>query len=148
MQISVDVKSRIDAAKALLPEAMTLALAAIGEDMEGFAKDDCPVDTGLLRNSITYALSGQKPKIEAYKADRPDKSGTVRTGAYSTTAPQSDSETAIEILLGSNVEYAAAVETRPASHEVGKMHFLRDAIANHIPEYKKKMEQVISAKLS
>ena len=28
-------------------------LAAIGQEAEGFAKEQCPVDTGRLRNSIT-----------------------------------------------------------------------------------------------
>lgn len=30
-----------------------LALGAMGEIVEGYAKDDCPVDTGRLRNSLT-----------------------------------------------------------------------------------------------
>lgn len=32
-----------------------LGLEAIGEAAEGYAKDDCPVDTGRLRNSIAHA---------------------------------------------------------------------------------------------
>ena len=31
------------------------ALWAIGATAEGYAKDNCPVDTGRLRNSITHA---------------------------------------------------------------------------------------------
>ena len=30
-----------------------LGLTAIGQEAEGYAKDDCPVDTGRLRNSIS-----------------------------------------------------------------------------------------------
>jgi phage gpG-like protein len=37
---------------AALKEKMPLALAAIGQEAEGYAKDECPVDTGRLRNSI------------------------------------------------------------------------------------------------
>lgn len=34
-----------------------LALEVLGNTAEGYAKEDCPVDTGRLRNSISY-----KPK--------------------------------------------------------------------------------------
>lgn len=37
---------------AALKEKMALALASIGQEAEGYAKDECPVDTGRLRNSI------------------------------------------------------------------------------------------------
>ena len=33
-----------------------LGLEAIGMTAEGYAKDDCPVDTGRLRNSITHEV--------------------------------------------------------------------------------------------
>lgn len=35
---------------------LSLALEAIGQTAEGYAKEDCPVDTGRLRNSISYAV--------------------------------------------------------------------------------------------
>lgn len=35
-----------------------LALKAMGEIVEGYAKEDCPVDTGRLRNSITHESTG------------------------------------------------------------------------------------------
>lgn len=34
------------------------ALEAIGRAAEGYAKANCPVDTGRLRNSIAYAVEG------------------------------------------------------------------------------------------
>lgn len=34
------------------------ALDLIGERAEGYAKDDCPVDTGTLRNSISKKVVG------------------------------------------------------------------------------------------
>ena len=39
-------------------EQVALALEAIGQEAEGYAKDDCPVDTGRLRNSISHAVEG------------------------------------------------------------------------------------------
>lgn len=39
-----------------LPEQLEQALTAIGLTAETYAKQDCPVDTGRLRNSITHAV--------------------------------------------------------------------------------------------
>ena len=39
-----------------LPEQIEQALTAIGLTAESYAKADCPVDTGRLRNSITNAV--------------------------------------------------------------------------------------------
>lgn len=36
-----------------------LALSLIGHKAEGYAKDDCPVDTGRLRNSISNKVDGK-----------------------------------------------------------------------------------------
>lgn len=44
-----------------LPEQIEQALTAIGLTAETYAKKDCPVDTGRLRNSITHAVdSGEQ----------------------------------------------------------------------------------------
>lgn len=37
---------------------LSLALKLIGQKAEGYAKDDCPVDTGRLRNSISNKVDG------------------------------------------------------------------------------------------
>ena len=39
-----------------LPEQLEQALTAIGLTAESYAKQECPVDTGRLRNSITHAV--------------------------------------------------------------------------------------------
>lgn len=41
-----------------LPDAIEVALEAIGLTAEGYAKDECPVDTGRLQNSITHEVEG------------------------------------------------------------------------------------------
>lgn len=38
---------------------VTQGLLAIGSEAEGYAKDECPVDTGRLRNSITNKVEGK-----------------------------------------------------------------------------------------
>ena len=39
-----------------LPEQIEAALTAIGMVAETYAKEECPVDTGRLRNSITHEV--------------------------------------------------------------------------------------------
>ena len=56
----------INHANEVLKEMQTdkfLALAAIGEKAEENAKNQCPVDTGRLRNSISYDIEGDSVYI-------------------------------------------------------------------------------------
>lgn len=46
------------------------ALEICGLTAENYAKKLCTVDTGLLRNSITHALSGEPAAISTYSADK------------------------------------------------------------------------------
>lgn len=125
----------------IVGENINTALKQIGEAIEGYAKEDCPVDTGLLRNSITYAVSGQSVAQSTYHASRGSTgasagdigAGTVNIGRYGKSAVGSADEAAVYV--GTNVEYGPAVEFRDATHNVGKAHFLRDAGQNHISEY-------------
>lgn len=83
-----------------------------GEHIEGEAKkaieaDPIRVDTGLLRNSITYAVGGQPTHIKTYSADKPrTEGGETESGSYSGNAPDSGKDTRYEVYIGSNVEYA------------------------------------------
>ena len=97
------------------------------------------VDTGLMRNSIAYAVSGQQPSLGAYgnsgkqqrtyKADKPDKDGVVRKGAYTGHAPKSEGGHKA-VYIGSNVEYFAYQELGfrlPSGAHVAGMHALKNA---------------------
>lgn len=47
-------------------------------------------------------------------------------------------------VIGTNVEYAIIVETNDkASHEVGKAHYMRDAVANHTDLYNSIAAQIL-----
>lgn len=46
-----------------LPEQLEQALAAIGLTAESYAKQECPVDTGRLRNSITNAVRADEKAV-------------------------------------------------------------------------------------
>ena len=58
-KIHITLSSHRDEAMRELNKKIDLVLAEMGEIVEKYAKGDCPVDTGLLRNSITYAISGK-----------------------------------------------------------------------------------------
>jgi hypothetical protein len=118
-----------------LEKAKIRGLTAIGMTAEGHAKKKITqakaVDTGRLRNSITFAVSGESANISSYSGDHGEEGGT-----YSGTAPN-DKEKAVYI--GTGVEYAIGIET--GSHrKAGGVHFLQDAASNHSDEYKRLME--------
>lgn len=125
---------------------MPTMLKAIGEEVEGYAKEDCPVDTGLLHNSITYAIDGETPNITDYSADRPKTAGgEIQKGSYSGEVPAETEPDTRSVYVGSNVKYAEAVEMREADHKVGKAHFLRDAFQNNRNEIKDLIETFFKA---
>lgn len=53
-QINIHVTSYTDDVIAEVKKKGKMALKSIGGTAEGYAKDDCPVDTSRLKNSITY----------------------------------------------------------------------------------------------
>ena len=122
-------------------EKINLGLDLAGEVIEGYAKDDCPqpVDTGLLRNSITHAHGGGAPAISSYHADNP-KEGRKNSGSYPGAV---DGQQNCEY-IGTNVEYAQNVEFGSHKHLVGKSHFLRDAGENHIDEIRDVLQKTLN----
>lgn len=54
--MDVKITDNSDKFLSALPEQIEQALIAIGLTAESYAKRDCPVDTGRLRNSITNAV--------------------------------------------------------------------------------------------
>jgi hypothetical protein len=57
--MAVEIKDYSVQVKALFDEYCAVGLEAIGQEAEHFAKDECPVDTGRLRNSITHNVDGK-----------------------------------------------------------------------------------------
>ena len=125
-----DIIDNSDEVISAVEEKIHLALALMGEEVEKNAKGNCPVDTGLLRNSITYAHAGSFPAIVGYTDDSGQQFGDYKTA---TEAATDNVET---VYVGTNVEYAPYVEFRSAHHDTGKSHFLRDAGTQHIARLK------------
>lgn len=107
-----------------LEKAIERALEIIGGKAETYAKKNCPVDTGLLRNSITHAIGGSGPAITTYHANTGNGSGS-----YTGTAGKQGDNT---VYIGSNVSYAEWNEL----HHKTKSGFLRKAMENHLDEYR------------
>ena len=122
-------------------EQIALALEACGSEVERNASDYCPVDTGFLRNSITYALDGEAPQKTSYSAENPDKSGKIKTGSYSGVAPK-ESNGKRSVIIGSNLPYARRIEFDSWSQKA-KDGFLRIAITRHLDEYKNLISNIL-----
>lgn len=59
--MNVTITDNSGLVKDALQDQIEKALIAIGMTAETYAKTDCPVDTGRLRNSITHAVeAGEK----------------------------------------------------------------------------------------
>lgn len=91
-------------------EAIFIGLEAAGIQAASIAKvelqkDPTRIDTGLLRNSIAYAVVGKSAIPSTYSADSPDKDGVVHEGSYSGIAPD-EGEDKPYVMIGTNVEYA------------------------------------------
>ena len=128
-------KQNLDA----LDEAADRALMICGGKAESYAKknltDNHSVDTGLLRNSITFARGGKPANIPSYTASKGGASGS-----YSGNAPEEFGKKTVYI--GSNVEYAPFVELG-TSHSNAKP-YLRPAAENHGEEFRKIIRSELS----
>ena len=58
--------------------AIERGLEAIGVTAEGYAKKDCPVDTGRLRNSIAYKIK----ENDVYIGSNVEYAPSVELGTY------------------------------------------------------------------
>lgn len=114
-------------------KALKRAARIIGGVVEGYAKDLCPVDTGLLRNSITFALGGEPPNIQTYKSNDKDKNGKPiepKEGKYEGQA-QDDEKNQVTVYVGTNVHYAPYQELGAPNINLGAQPFLRPAFEDH-----------------
>ena len=118
------------------------ALIAIGARVESHAKAEyVPVDTGRLKNSITFALAGKGANIQTYHPDSSVEKDK-QSRPYNGTAPVDRGGKSRSVYVGSNVEYAEIVENGTSGRK-GK-HYLRDSVVNHTEEYKRLAERALS----
>ena len=138
MASSVTFRDNTDEVISLFKKAKHRGLEAIGLRAETHAKKKITsagaVDTGRLRNSITYALAGEETHVKSYKANKGGKDRETYT--YDGKA---EGEKGSGVYIGTNVEYAPGIELG-THRKAGAVHFLQDAATNHSDEYKNLME--------
>ena len=127
----MDFKDNSKEYKDLLNQAIRRGLRTIGMRAETHAKENCPVDTGYARNSITYALSGESAAVSSYEADRGKNGKPPKTGEYSGTMGEIEDN---YVVIGSNVEYFPFIEEGARGRKA--YHTLRKAATDHKDEYK------------
>lgn len=121
-----------------MSESADKILEAIGQQAAKHAREylnkSGAVDTALLRNSVTFAVSGESANISTYKADRIRKGETkVRKGEYKGSAPN-DNENRKAVYIGTNVEYANAIENGTSG--MNPRPYIKPAVQDHKDEYK------------
>ena len=127
-----------------LQKAKQRGLEAIGLTAEKYAKkaitEQKAVDTGLLRNSITYAISGSQTHVQQYRRD--NVSGGVKGKhtyyTYDNVIGDSSEEC---VYIGTNVEYAPYVEN--GTSKMAARPFLKPAATEHSDEYKRLFEAAL-----
>lgn len=138
------VTDNTDEVMEAVEKALRRGLERCGQKAEGYAKMMSPVDTGLLRNSITHVVDGEGLN-KSYRADSTNKKGVVESGEYNFTAPNRDEPT---VTIGTNVEYAPYVEKghiqAGSGNYVAPKRFLEQAATGHIAEYKSILESELS----
>lgn len=165
MGTNVHVVNNSGAYKEKMEDAVYKFLYAAGEHIEGEAKtfiesDPRRVDTGLLRNSIAFAIAGEAPSINRYHASYGEKfydvknkkrykaweenAGSVKIGFYNGTAPTEDGPNVVYI--GTNVEYGIYVHE--GTKRMTPNRFLKNAIMGNLPQLKEKLEEIISEEMN
>ena len=133
--VDVNFTNNADDILRLLEKGKRNALTAIGASAETHTKKnikaDGLVDTGRLRNSITYA-TGDYLGIGTYT----DKKKKKYSDAKARNTPKDD-----EVAIGTNVEYAAYTEL--GTQHITAHHYLKRAVTEHKDEYKNLTVQAV-----
>ena len=150
-ELTITVKDNSDEVLRILQDRVQVALEAVGLQAENYAANKCPVDTGLLRNSITHAVSGKaisKSYHASYGSNRNKKgkrysassknAGSVGYGSYSGSIGTEADQC---VYVGSNVEYAPYIEK--GTQKTEPQPFLKPAFMDHVEEYKRLIKHVL-----
>lgn len=129
-----------------------------GEAQAELENDPRRVDTGLLRNSITYALDGQSPAATSYRASygsnrwksgkrkgmrlkaTAKRAGEVKSGSYGGSVPE-EKNGAHAVYVGTNVEYAIYVHE--GTRRMTANRFLKNAFEKNMDQIKEKLKQAL-----
>lgn len=136
--VQFSMSSNADLIKEQTEEAIITALQTVGVQAQAHATAEITaqgaVDTGRLRASITFAVSGDPARRNTYIDDQ-------MTG-YSEPVEGAGESTDHTLYLGTNVEYAPYVEM--GTSKMPARPFIRPAVENHLSEYQQIFEQTLS----
>lgn len=145
----VDIQDNSDLFIAAVEAAAETALDAAGSQAATLAarelqRSPSRIDTGLLKNSITWAVGGKPAAISSYSADRPSKTtGKMPdSGSYGGTAPADTGKTR-SVYVGTNVEYAIYVHE--GTSRMAPNHFLKNAISKNRGELSEIMKTILQS---
>ena len=138
--MKVDYKDNSKQILSALEKGKHNALTAIRSSAETHTKEnitaDDLIDTGRLRNSITYA-TGDYSGIGTYT----DNNKKKYSDAKARNTPKND-----EVAIGTNVEYAAYTEL--GTEKIAAHHYLKRAVTEHKDEYKKLAVEAIKTAIN
>lgn len=128
-----DFTDNSDAVLQEMDDRVHIALREVGREAEGIAKqlvtDAKAVDTGRLRNSITFATDDHYGSYN-YTDDLHN--------AFTEASNQPHKGT---VYIGTNVEYAPFIEY--GHHSYAGVHFLKNAAGNYAERYRKIIDTIM-----
>lgn len=134
--MSVEMKDNTEEVLEKIKKAKKAALIAIGNEAEGFAKEDMAripvVKTGRAMNSITWAIKEKEGQSYSYS----DNEGRSFTESFGTGAEEDS------VYVGSNVKYFPIIEDGGVGR-AGR-HILRLACSEHSERYEELMKQAFA----
>ena len=144
MSAEVEMHFHTDELMAELEFLEEKALVAVGGEAEGDAKieiESSPrrVDTGRLRNSITWATKTEHSEVEP-TSDNPDAGS--EDGLKTSQAEEKS------VVIGTNVEYAAEVHEGRAKPKLDPNRFLRNAVERNNEKYRTIIDQTLKGQLT
>ena len=110
------------------------ALHISSEARKALAKDPIRIDTGLLKNSVTYAISGEGAAEQTYKADKGGKGGS-----YKGKTPEY--KKGLGVYIGTNVEYARYVHE--GTKRMTPNRFLKTACELNKDQFKQNLKRIL-----
>lgn len=151
MAINVKITDNSGEYLRALEEVKERALEAVGIQAEGHAKVELSnspkrIDTGLLRNSITHAVSGKPAAISQYTGKdthTAESASAVKRGLVGKPAPpphegsysgQAPDDAQKAVYIGTNVEYATYVHD--GTKKMKPNRFIKNAVTKYKDEYK------------
>ena len=159
--VSIEITDNTGAILEAIEENADRTLEMLGVQAAGYAilnleREPARVDTGLLRNSIAYAIAGEIPIVlkthgHTYQNDGHDKNGKpvpIVSGSYQGRIAKAQNEHSVYI--GSNVFYSVYVHEGARLPNGGMMEanrFLRDAVSEHKDEYARMIEKGMKGEL-